>query len=179
MGLESALSLAADWPSKLLAIDDERLIGLALAACSRQMFPYWESHNPRDDKMEQLVSAMDDWASNSTPELKKRILDSLRRVAVESHGWLSPVEPVPPGSDCPGDYAGDSIVAAANAITEIGRRDFLHRAKDCLESAAQTVAQTMGQQQPEDETTDFWTPAVELVRLGIINQLKDWERYAT
>ena len=179
MGLEHALSQPVHWQSALLGLDDQRLIGVSLAACSRLVLPYWEAHNHRDDKMEDVVSAMTAWVRDRSPKSQQRVLNSLQRVAVQSHGYLSPVWPVPPGTNCPGDHAGDSIVAAANAITEIGHSDFTHRAEDCLDSAAHAVSQMIGHRQPDDEATDFWTQAIERIRLGIIKQLQDWELYAT
>lgn len=175
MSLLSALSRTESWQSDLVALDDQPLIGQALAACARLMLPYWESHYPRDDLMKAVVSAMSEWAITPNMELRTPILDSLRGVAVESQGYLSPAWPVPQGSNCPADFAGDSIVAAANAIIEIGGLDFRSRASDGLESATQAISQMMGHRQPDDEATDFWSLANEHLRNGIIADLESRE----
>jgi hypothetical protein len=172
MELKSALSPPASWLSDLLSQDDDRSIALAVVSCAGLMLPYWDMHNPRDDRMECVVSALSEWARNPTSEGRAHILNSLSRVAVERRGFLSPIEPVPVGSDCPGDYAGDSIIAAANAIGELGNANFRGRAEDCLRYAAEAVSQMMGHRQPEDERTDFWSLALESIRTGIIEQLR-------
>jgi hypothetical protein len=115
---------------------------------------------------------MNHWELQPTAESQKRVVDLLNRVAVKFSGYLSPVWSVTPvGSDCPGDHAGDSIVAAANAIAEIGQSFFHEHAAKCLERATWTVSEMMGHRQPDDESTDFWAIALERIRSGIIEQL--------
>jgi hypothetical protein len=177
MALASALSQPGDWRHSLLALESERLIGVTLTACSNLMLPYWSSHYENDDNMDSVVSTMNLWAKKSTAESQKRIHVSLERVAVEFFGHMSPICPTPTGSDCPGDYAGDSIVAAANAITEIGESDFHNRAEASLNFAVQVVVEMMVHRQPDDELTDFQTRALERLRKGIIKLLRSWNLY--
>src|SRR5688500_16248232 len=94
MMLNAVMSEPERWMSDLLALDDERSIGLALVACSRVMLPYWETHCPNDDKLECVVSAMHAWALTPTAASRTGILNSLKLAAVVSQGYLSPVEPV-------------------------------------------------------------------------------------
>jgi hypothetical protein len=126
------------------------------------MLPYWESDYDRDDGMARLVVAIVDWSRNMSDSNFHAVENRLHGVAQPREGWLSfPGEqPIPIRNNCPADLAGDSIVSAANAIMEHGKEDFRPFVHEALRDAVEAIARVMGERQPEDETTDFWSLAV-------------------
>jgi hypothetical protein len=170
MHLERALAQHVKWRSAVLRLD-ERSIGMALTACSQLMLEYWETRYPHDEKLAEVVTAMNEWGRVGSPETQSRVLDSIKRVAVEQRGYLSPVDPLPYRHRYPGDHAGDAIVAAANAISEIGCDDFGFCARSSFDGAVRTVAETLGHRHPEDDATNFLAVAKEKVRRAILARL--------
>ncbi|MEO1530397.1 MAG: hypothetical protein AAFX06_33835 [Planctomycetota bacterium] len=169
---------SADWRPELLALNDEVAISVSLAATSLLMLPYWESRYERDDEMARLVDAISTWATNPDNDPFCGIRYHLNRAGEVKRASLSPVWPTPVGSVFPGDYAGDAIVAAANAICEMDAPAFSRCSEDCLSLAVKTIAEMMGHREPFNETTDFLALSETRLRDGILARLTEWQQNA-
>jgi hypothetical protein len=175
MSIEDVLSRPETWTEDLLDVGDDREVAIALVSIAQLLLPYWMARYVNDDRMESLVAAMQTWAAKPTNELQSEVLESLRGVAVELRGYLSPVDEVEwtrVRSDCSADFAGDAIVAAANAVTETGGSDFRDRVEECLHQAAKAVSWAMERRDRDKESVNHWWPAVEQLRLEILSRLR-------
>jgi hypothetical protein len=159
----------------LLGVANEPSVAVGLIAIAEVMLPYWESRYPHDDRMERLVDVMRTWRANPSRRLRGEVFETLRTAAVEreivthdlSPAWdVHDVEPV--HSDCPADFAGDAIVAAANAVVETKAPDFDKCAKRCLDAATNAVARSLERRRPDDEPADFVGEAIEQLRRAVL-----------
>jgi hypothetical protein len=123
------------------------------------MLPIWEDRYPGEDKIGRVVDQVSQWAANPTPETAEAIREANRRVAGYTW-WCCSVMGPKNQSNCPGDFAGDSIVWAAKAITEGDEGEqFRASAERSLNDAVEAIArQTAGAWFP-DESTDYWSLA--------------------
>jgi hypothetical protein len=165
--IQHALSQPESTIEDLLAVANDRYVAVGLVAIAEMMLPYWESRYTRDDRMERLVEAMRAWRANPSRQSQGEVFTALRPVAIQPRSYdMSPVFdfPEPTNSDCPADFAGDAIVAATNAVTEIGRGDFRVCVNRCFEAASNAVARSLERRRPNDESVDFWAEALEQLR---------------
>ena len=106
-----------NWVNAICDCKDNVAKRWALYACAMAVLPYWESRFQHDDSMSKLVGCMALAANNPSPENDANLKSAIPR-RERKHWDLSP----PPGffeehySDCPADFAGDSVFYAACAF---------------------------------------------------------------
>lgn len=163
---------ATDWVDAICSCEDQNLKRFALYSCATSVLPYWQSRFDDDESMEKLLDAMS-VASNS-PSVEN---DTLLKRAIpkrERRHWdLSP----PPGfvdenySDCPTDFAGDSIFYAACAMLN----DPIDDADDhsTFETALECLARLFAERDENyNDGTDYQGMANEHLRNKILETLR-------
>lgn len=124
---DSLLCNPEDWVQAICESPDTRSVGRVLAACSQIMLLYWESHYRDDEKMRRVVDAMSNWAHQPSPENVAAVREAKASV-MEELRYDVYRDLCMPGRDlicsnCPADFAGDSIYHAAGAIGESEHHD--------------------------------------------------------
>lgn len=167
IALNHLVSLEASEPQSFQHLDDQ-LVQDAVIAIAWYMLRYWETQFDSDERLPALVAAISRWQETRDPQSLQSLKDTLQRVAVEQKGTLSPVdEPDPIGSNSPGDFAGDAIIAAANMLVTDDATVICEQSNRCIQNAREAIARMMGERDPEDETTDFWTLSGPYLRMAI------------
>jgi len=162
---------ATDWVDAICTCRDPTSKRLALYLCAKAVLPYWESRFERDDSMQSLIRRMSSAATSPTPEN-----DALLKAAIPKrhrrHWDLSPA----PGffdenySDCPADFAGDSIFYAACAMLN----DPIYDGDDssAFETALECFARLFAERDTEyDDNTDYQNLANKHLRKRILENL--------
>lgn len=143
----------------------------ALYACANTVLPYWDARFFRDESMSNVVSSMYKAISHPSPENEAKLKSTLP-IRVRKHWDIS----TPPGffepnySDCPADFAGDSIFYAACAFINDpfdDNDDFsaFSNAKECL--ARVFVERDLNY----DDQTDYQTMAEVHLRSKMVEVL--------
>lgn len=136
--LASSLLQESDWVNAISACPNALARRWVLFACANVVLPYWESRFDRDDSMSKLVDHMKHAALAPSVENDARLKAAIPN-RQRKHWDLS----LPPDfgeehrSDCPADFAGDSIFHAAHAFFSEPNdsNDFLsafETAQECL-----------------------------------------------
>ena len=126
------------------------------------MLCYRESHYSGDDKMSRVVLAMKQWLQDpthdSTASLEQALAKATGKLRYDIYRELSmPDVPEIIGSDCPADFAGDSIVWAARALFNLNEREqFQDGARRSLTFATEAVSRMYAERNPLDDNTDLW-----------------------
>lgn len=161
---------APDWVDSVCNCSDAATKRLVLHACAKVVLPYWESRFYQDDSMTSVVKCMANATSDPSTEvvgvLKAAIPHRTRR------NWdLSP----PPGffdddrSDCPADFAGDSIYYAASAfVSPCDTHDDRYAFATARECIARTLAERDG---GDDDSVDYVGMADEYLRNKLLAML--------
>jgi len=163
---------AMDWVDAICSCDDQNLKRFSLYSCANSVLPYWQSRFEDDESMENLLDAM--LAASNSPSVEN---DTLLKKAIpkrERRHWdLSP----PPGfadenySDCPADFAGDSIFYAACAMLN----DPIDDGDDyfAFETALECLARLFVERDANyDDGTDYQGMANEHLRKKILENLR-------
>lgn len=176
MNLQLARTLLLDtpnWVDSICECPDVATRRLVLQACAEVILPYWESRFDRDDSMANLVRNMS--ASLKTPSIEN---DALLEAAIPQRirrNWdLSP----PPGffeehcSDCPADFAGDSIYYAACAFFD-SPGTHPSDAKHALTTARECLARLFFERNPDfDGRVDYKRMADDHLRERILETME-------
>ena len=167
--LRSVMLRADDWLAALQE-QDAYDCGLVLAASASVVLPIWEERFPGDEKMPRVVDALKAWAAAPSSKALESVQVANRQVAC-TVWWCESVMGPRNQSDCAGDFAGDSIVWAAKAITEIGAPELRVSLRRSLNNASEAIARQMAGTWMPDEKTDYWSLAVRALRTEVLAAL--------
>ncbi len=160
-----------DWLYALYNSDDSAAVREILVRCAEIMLPYWDARFHRDEAMGKLISAMHHLAAHPNLDGRRNLESLIPERRVYRHGGLSPPPgfPEPADSDCPADFAGDTITHAALAMS--GSSQHLHAAMD---TAIETFARLFGERDPdEDSPTDHRAVAGEYLRAKLLGNTEE------
>ena len=167
--LRPVMLRADDWPAALEE-QDAYDCGLVLAASASVVLPIWEERFPGDEKMPRVVDALKAWAAAPSLKALEDVQIANRQVGC-TVWWCESVMGPRNQSDCAGDFAGDSVVWAAKATTEIGAPEFRVSLRRSLNNAIEAIARQMAGTWMPDEKTDYWSLAVRVLRTEVLAAL--------
>ena len=160
-----------------------RFVGCATTSCARLMLPIWDSFCPSDVDFGKTVAAMDAWVTSPSPATVANVGNWLQRIGQipppRALPHLSmpvgvdwPARPEPNINKRPGEYAGDSIVAAANYIFEMDKPDQWACAFGCIDAALDAISYLLAERMHEDTDAPICQLAADRLTEGLLTQLK-------
>lgn len=162
-----------DWVDAICDCDDTVAKRWVLYACAKAVLPYWESRFQRDDSMSNMVECMAMAANDPSPQndanlrsaipdrrQKKRDLSAPPRFFENQH------------SDCPADFAGDSVFRAAIAFTSAPGNE--HADYAAIETAKECLARVFVERDAQyDDDTDYQGIAETHLRRTMLETLSE------
>lgn len=160
-----------DWVSAICDCKDAVARRWALYACAKAILPYWESRFHRDDSMTNLVDCMAKATKDPSPANDANLKSAIPK-RERKHGDLSP----PPGffeehySDCPADFAGDSLFYAACAFINDPFDD--HDGVSAFDTAKECLARVFVERDANyNDNTDYQGMADQHLRSKMLDAL--------
>ncbi len=167
--LRSVMLRSEDWPAALQD-QDAHDCGSVLVACAKVVLPLWEERFPADEKMRHVVDALEAWAAAPSSQALERV-QAAKRLVAHTIWWCESVKGPRNQSDSPGEFAGDCIVWAAKAVTEIGDPEFRASLQRSLNNAIEALARRKAGSRMPDEDTDYWSLARSALRTEVLAAL--------
>lgn len=164
-----------DWVGAVCDSNDAAAIREVLLRCAQMMLPYWEARFTRDESMAAVVDMMQRVVAVPTEENRTALKSAIPK-RVRRHWDLSPPPgmcPDPINSNCPADFAGDSIFYCASAVSS-GDASDLDDTRSALENAVESIARLLAERNTDDDNgTDYCRTASGFVKERIAAGIRD------
>ena len=159
------------WVDAVCDCNDVAVKRVALYMCATSVLPYWESRFHNDESMARVVDCMSTVVKSPSTEHEMELCAVIPK-RVRRHWDLSPAPGFPElnYSDCPADFAGDSIFYAAHAFVNEAMHD--SDEKSSFDTAIECVARILVERDGNhDDNTDYHLLASNHLRNTILNAM--------